>query len=507
MVIIQQAQALRPGHTCTFSLPLDHLAIKRTRGPKNYSGMNIHFPIDFDDGIRWLVRARLVKVYRPPIDMQKKIMESEVATMKFLRMHNIPVPNAWLSHGEDSKSAVTNVNEIGMSLWFTSLIPNQPLLVEQSPNYFFEEFLGGQPWIRSPTPLTNGIVGEKIARTFITDLARLHQSISCIPLAGNGIGSLMPGVEKRSSPQVGPLIQGSLLMTPDPPYFLGPFKTNKERYLAKIDAVLNCIHQGCIVLVDPVGCFLAHLEMRDLVETNEQMSREETEFFVKHADDKNDQYMLAEDGHIVGVLDWEWAYVTTKSEAFCAPTGLYWNQEWAKGNNALTEEELILIGAHESMGRPDLADCVRNGRIYQRLMESIRDDDPFGPHLHRINALREAFLGEQAGKPYNSIDEWRTAKLHEYRDDKRIGEIKTWVKSRREESRAETERIRVGEGLPPRVVTKYTMLKRQETEDIGKGKDGSMNATADGTLADLFSETTHSVTVKEVSIDGASSEL
>lgn len=306
-IIVEQAQALRPGHTCTFELPLDYVAIKKAKGPKNYSGMNIHFPLDFDDGIKWMVRARFAKVYCPPPDLQRMVTESEVTTMRFLKENNILVPDAWLPPVVNSK---TDSNLSPDSKLSYELLQDSPLisclLVGNGTDYFFEEFIDGQSWMGETTPLTEDTIADDIARTFITDMARHHQLLSSIPLKVQGIGSLWPNEAQSDPPQLGPLIQGSFLMTPDPPYFLGPFKTNKERYLTKIDLAMDYIRQGCSLRADPVGYLLAHLEMRDLVEGNEEMGREETEFFIKHADDKNDQYMLTEDGHIVGVLDWEW---------------------------------------------------------------------------------------------------------------------------------------------------------------------------------------------------------
>ncbi|KAK8865629.1 hypothetical protein IAR55_000774 [Kwoniella newhampshirensis] len=435
--LAQQAQALRPGHSCHIVLPPNYVAIKSVKGRKMYSGTNIHFPIEFDDGIKWVARARLANAYRPPPDMRRMITESEVATMEVLKQGDVLVPKAWMP----------------------PLLDNE-LLFQRNPgsdvtDYFFVEFIQGSPLIKGHATLTGGKIATDVVRTFITDLAQHHQALSRIRLNVKGIGSLMPGQDPNGTPVLGPLVQGSLMMTPEPPYFCGPFMTNKERYLVHVDLALKYIHQQCILLRYPVATFLAYLEMRELIEENEEMGREETEFFIKHADDKNDQYMLRDDGHLVGVLDWEWAYTTTKTEAFCAPMGLFWSSEWAAGDNALTPEEQLLIDIHEAKGRPDLADCVRNGRVYQRLLDNMRDDDLFGPDLHRINALRDAFLGDKAGKPFGTIEEWKEYNMSKYGDDPRIADIELWVKKRSERRGAEMERIRVGEG-PPMTKASYT---------------------------------------------------
>lgn len=197
------------------------------------------------------------------------------------------------------------------------------------------------------------------------------------------------------------------------------------------------------------------------------------------------------------------AYVTTKSEAFCAPMGMFWNEEWAEGSNALTKDEHLLIETHERMGRPDLADCVRNGRIYQRLMESMRDDDPFNPRLHHINALRDAFLGDKAGKPFETIEEWKAAKMRDYGDDDRIREIEAWVKTRRREKKAERKRIKVGEGPPKLAARKKKVDKARDHKEPGSGKDGG-TGTNDGGPSEPVDITTLSEIVKDLSTNGES---
>ena len=118
------------------------------------------------------------------------------------------------------------------------------------------------------------------------------------------IGSLFPDPETGKT-TVGPLVSPFGFNRPDPPYFFGPFKTNRERYLAHIDLVLELVGAGVHMREDPVFGYLAHLFMRDLVCELEELGRVETEFYIKHADDKADQCLTIED-EITAVVDWEW---------------------------------------------------------------------------------------------------------------------------------------------------------------------------------------------------------
>ncbi|WWD18192.1 hypothetical protein CI109_102641 [Kwoniella shandongensis] len=397
-LIVQQAQSLRPGHTCTFELPT-----VLQSGPEEYSMFNYHFPLEFDDGIKWLVRARRASWEVPPLEVQLLVDECEVTTMRVLKAAGASVPNAWLPRQIDvhDKKAVHRTS------------------------YIFVEFLEGRPLITNAAPLTTGTIIEELASRLINDMARHHQAISRIRIDPQqaGIGSLYQNHEGTPRYKIGPFTVASIMMIPDPPYFFGPFKTNKERYLRRIDMSLHWIMHDSFLLLDPVGKFLSLLEVWDLVEGNEELGKEETEVYIKHGDDKNDQYMLREDGSLVGLIDWEWAYVTTKAEAFCAPVGLYLTPAYINGNDDLSKEEHLLIAAHERLGRPDLADCVRNGRIYHRLDDSLTYFDPYGPKLEAVNAIRRTFLGDKAGMPFQTHDEWKKSALEKYGKNEHVQEL------------------------------------------------------------------------------------
>lgn len=101
--IIEQAQKLRPCHTCQVSF--------RDIEKKNLiaHGTNIHFPLTFDDGRKWMVRVRQTIHARAPRDVLRMTALSEVATYKALRDGGVPVPQAWapkMSDGEPCEVSV-----------------------------------------------------------------------------------------------------------------------------------------------------------------------------------------------------------------------------------------------------------------------------------------------------------------------------------------------------------------------------------------------------------------
>nr|XP_031859377.1 uncharacterized protein CI109_005218 [Kwoniella shandongensis]KAA5526449.1 hypothetical protein CI109_005218 [Kwoniella shandongensis] len=403
-LIIHQAQLLRPEHECTLYLPNDWTSLQEDK--QLYNQINIHVPLDFGDGTKWMVRVRQAHVDRPPKVILDKVTESEVTTTKVLKKGGVKVPDAWMPPLTSKADWDKTTSDKDVA------------------DYFFTEFIRGEAWLNHHAPLTEGHISEDVARTLIQGIALLHDTISRIDLKVKGIGSLFPSDSSSTdSYTLGPFISSSTLINPDPPYFLGPFRTNQERYLTHLDLLLGLIYDGVIWTDDPVGAYLWHLEMKDLVQGDEEMGSVEEKCFVKHADDKLSQYMLSKDGHVEGLIDWEWAYVTTKSEAFATPLGLYHSVSFYNGSNTLTVEENLLIQAHETNNRPDLAHCVRNGRRYQRLKDAMRYDRPEGIRLGTINALREAFLGKEAGTGYESLFEWGNVVMDKYREDQKVHDL------------------------------------------------------------------------------------
>lgn len=66
--IADSAQALRPEHRYTAA----HLP--ETASELAAGGMNVHVPITFDDGVKWLARIRKPHFHGPPSDMMKVVV-------------------------------------------------------------------------------------------------------------------------------------------------------------------------------------------------------------------------------------------------------------------------------------------------------------------------------------------------------------------------------------------------------------------------------------------------
>jgi hypothetical protein len=93
-VVVAQAEALRPGHSCTGP---DKLVIGDEEDTNLIiGGTNIHFPIEFDDGSQWMVRVQQICTISPPFEVRKAEVLSEAATFKRLYEAGVKVPQVWL---------------------------------------------------------------------------------------------------------------------------------------------------------------------------------------------------------------------------------------------------------------------------------------------------------------------------------------------------------------------------------------------------------------------------
>ncbi|KAJ3809380.1 hypothetical protein EV368DRAFT_45890 [Lentinula lateritia] len=274
------AGGVRPGfEPILVSIPKDGSKLQR-------GGMNVHIPLEFGDGVKWLARIR-----QQPTPTTQFIMDSEVETMRVLKAAGLQVPNAFMPKSHPDFCQTT------------------------------------------------------------------------------------------------------------PPFFFGPFESSAHRYLAQVEHVIQEIEQGRAFAEDTTSVYVTHLWLKDLIQNAPRLWKKE-ETFIKHADDKGDQIMIDENGTLVGVIDWEWAYIASKSEAFAAPLALVDINTFYSGSDDLSINERHLMNAYHELGFPALAACVRNGKVYQRLPMVIGQE----PDLVQLFALELALTGE-TGKA-KTIEEW-----------------------------------------------------------------------------------------------------
>ena len=93
-------------------------------------------------------------------------------------------------------------------------------------------------------------------------------------------------------------------------------------------------------------------------------------------------------------------------------------QEFYDGSNELSVDETLMGDEFERHGRKDLADIVRHGRKYQRLVDFLggaESSKEFFPGL--INGFKDAFGDDIPGRTF---EEWKEMVVKEHGVDVRF---------------------------------------------------------------------------------------
>jgi hypothetical protein len=86
----------------------------------------------------------------------------------------------------------------------------------------------------------------------------------------------------------------------------GPFSSTWDKYSYLVEAALAAIKAGQLFRKAPLRAYLAHLEVRALINSCPLLKKKETHFYLKHPDAKSDNILIAEDGSVTALLDWDW---------------------------------------------------------------------------------------------------------------------------------------------------------------------------------------------------------
>lgn len=399
--IISQAEALRPGRTC--SAPDLHTDSDRVIA----HGTNLNILLTFDDDVKWFARIRQNVYYPYPTAALQMHALSEAASYRAMKDMGVDVPGTWVPVKDDK------------SEWRPTLTADRALTIDPDLAYFFVEHIPGQSgkygYRRNPAPDA-------------TDIEQIHQyakwTIDLEKVTFDAIGS--PAFDDSGAVITGPTID-FFTFNPSPPFFLGPFKSMRDRYIHDFDARMQLILDGrwC----EPRGeiqAYLQMLEAKTLVEGCAELAGGEGPFYIRNGETKCDNILHNEDGTVSGVIDWDWcvqvtiptyarAYTTSKAAAYASPQGLTSTEYFSQGSNEPSVWEVILIEAYERLGRTDLADFVRNGKKYLRLE---RVTHPLMADIEEMIGLRGAFgaEGEDEVRPKTMV-QWVAMARERYRGD------------------------------------------------------------------------------------------
>ena len=368
-----RATHLRQGIQCSIApLRYDRSARGTVMGAINY-----HVEIPFEDGVVWLARIRRCNARSPPPVLRDYIIRSEMATLLFLEKTGVPAPKVYDYALEQPENAV------GVGYILMEKLPGKPLR-----------------W-----SLTNEQQKWKVMDQVSDILIELRK----YPF--HDLGSL----DSPGQSNVGPFAHESLTDSLQSPMCtIGPFHSMEEYEVSSLRLLIDRIVQEEAYTEKAVDAYIVHRFLLDLVPLVVSPSCNDSDFYLKHADDKGDHILVDENFNITGIIDWDWANTAPLSHAFNSPLAFLPIADFYDGKNCLSEDEVVFARLFEEKGHEDLAKVVQNGRLQRRFAfccgYDLSDWDGF---LGLFQALREA-IGVGNGIGWN---EWKAVALDRYKDE------------------------------------------------------------------------------------------
>jgi hypothetical protein len=351
-------------------------------------GMNLHLPITFTDGVKWLARIRRINATSPPPELQNRILKSEIATLRFLETVNIPTPRVYdcSVEGENSPAGVS---------------------------YILMEFKPG-------TVLDWSGISEEGRGKVIAQLADIY-----IELGKHRIPA-MGCMDQIGTKHIGPLTRECLTdftessrMQP-----LGPFTHLQDYYHSCISLLLDLIRRGEIYTDHPWEMYLIYRFLYDRVSEiypKQTEGEEEKGFYLTHADDKGFHILVDADSNITGLIDWEWAFTAPKTLAFVSPMLLLPTSDFFNGEVKIGKDEALLAECLEEKGAKEMAKAVREGRVHHQFAFLCTLDFclSFEDLVGLFRGLRMSIFVDHE----YDWQEWKQVSLKRYGDDDKLRDI------------------------------------------------------------------------------------
>ncbi|KAF5376121.1 hypothetical protein D9615_007672 [Tricholomella constricta] len=255
------------------------------------------FEIVFDDGLSWIMRfgMRPMDAYFNTAEQLERKILNEVAALRLVRERTtIPVPHVIAFHPVPSPS-----NPLGPA--FPAFV-----LMTSMTGATIEE--RGISTSGGGDPLQGDETKRPILLRYLRDIADIHVQLSRITF--DQIGSFVLGADGRVS------------VGPGADYGLGPFRSAREYFQLQADAYEKLAEVDAPEGNDPTARlkrqFVASLWRAAIMPLLDERD-DKGPFPMRHGDLHNENILVDEAGHIVGVLDWDCAG-TVPWEAFAVPT-------------------------------------------------------------------------------------------------------------------------------------------------------------------------------------------
>lgn len=347
-------------------------------------GMNYHVELSFDDGVKWLARVRRFNATSPPATLRDYIVQSEVATLKFLEKTHVPAPKVFDFVLEDHPGNLVGVGYI---------------LMEKLPG----------------TSLRWSVATQEQKRKVMDQLADTFIELQNHPF--DRLGSL----DRPDDPEhVGAFALELLTdFTTAGLRTIGPVYSWEEYHTSSLRLILDLILSKEMYSQQAVDAYLIHRYMLDVVPavlpSSPTTQGSQEKYFLKHADDKGDHILVDDEFNITGIIDWEWAHTAPLSHAFNSPIGLLPVADFYNGARHLGDDEMVFARLLEEKGHKDLADCVWHGRLQHRFQFCCGYDlADWSGFLGLFQGLRDLVEPDADRMGW---DDWRTAALQRYGDD------------------------------------------------------------------------------------------
>ncbi|TPX07598.1 uncharacterized protein E0L32_010697 [Thyridium curvatum] len=375
-----RASSLRGGIPCSIP-PLQYDVSTRS---SVMGGMNYHIELTFDDGIQWIARIRRSNATSPPAALRDYIIQSEVATLKFLEPVGLPSPRVF-------DFALENANNpVGVG-------------------YILMEKLAGKS-------LRWSLATQQQKKTVMNQLADVFIELHKYPF------DLLGSLDRPGDAHIGAFARESLTafaqseMRP-----IGPLSSSEQYHDSSLQLILDLILRGEMYSQHAVDAYLIHRFLVDLIplvspspSPSSPSMQNGRKYYLKHADDKGDHILVDDDFNITGIIDWEWAQTAPPAHAFNSPIGLLPVASFYDGVNDLGDDEIVFARLLEEKGRQDLAAFVWNGRVQHRFSFCCGYDlADWRGFLGLFQGLRNAVKVDEG----LDWDEWKAVALHRYKED------------------------------------------------------------------------------------------
>ncbi|KAI9650823.1 hypothetical protein NHQ30_000857 [Ciborinia camelliae] len=350
------------------AVPIDENNLLTAMGNINY-----HIELEFNDGVRWIARIKRQNVTAPSKLAQKYIIQSEVATYRFLEMTEVPAPRVFAFHP-------TPENSVGVAYILMEKIPGKPY-PESRPKPTDEQRLG-----------------------VIKQLAFIYHELHKHPF--NSIGSLNLWLDHDND---------KVIET------LGPFENLQEYHLGVISKILEMIAASKLYSPWAVDTYLIHCALLEAAFSFPESS-ENQEYYLRHYDDLGSHILVDENFKVTGIIDWEWAYTAPASVAFTSPMMLWDVGEFFNGHNGLSSSELAFAEMLKQTVDPDsqgLDEYVICGKAIQRLQFILCNGLPdwdISLYIQNFAALQKALKIDETFE----WESWKKAALQKYANDERL---------------------------------------------------------------------------------------